>query len=515
MKAMNMTMRRKRRKRIKESFDRGHPVAMAIRSLAPPDSEISEAARERMMVRLFSLQRRMAQNQSPRYHSRIKYRLVPAVAVLVITAILAAVLLPMVLTGKKPVTSKQFASLASRTGKVEVMQPVGKWRSATRNEKLGEGYKIRTGAGAFASVVFPEGSIMRVTDSSEAALGPMSKKAVAVDHISGGTYHRVHSGTRYVVTRGDVAARAVGTAFSVENRSPGNLEILSVENQVEVAIGSHQPIKIAEGEVMVVSTARGESAVKRPVSRERLSDERLRASVASDAQEGYNTGVYEKLDVSLETKEAPQSEPAASAPISLDGTASVKGVSLEWNSPQTTGYKALVLLRSEQSEPEYPGDEIARYADTSITSARDDGVEKGQTCQYRIAALNESDAIAAYSNTVVISVPDAGPEPEAVSVSLTATAVSGDTGVRLEWSVSGASRFSGFVVERVVEKAPSNSDTHVGSTTTRTIDSTNVYFTLLDKAVAADHTYTYRVGLVVDGAVMVYSAPVTVEIAKL
>jgi FecR protein len=507
-------MQRKRRTRVRESFDQGHPVAGAIRSLVPPDSEMDEQARERMMVHLFAMQRRAAQNQDSREHSRLKTRLVPAVAVVVVTAILAAVLLPLLLTGNKPASSKFYASLEAPRGKVEVMAPAGKWESASAGQKLTEGSRIRTGQGAYASVVFPEGSRMRVTDGSQAALVAISKKAVEINHISGGTYHRVHKGTHYVVSKGDIAARAVGTAFSVENRSPGNLEILTVESQVEVSIGAHQPIKVTEGEMIVVSTTEGTNAVKSTVSRERLSDERLRESVESDAKEGYPTGVYEKLDVPLQNEEKPQSEPSTSETMSLDGTASITGASLEWKVPQTTGNEALILLRSEQSEPTYPDDEIARYTDTSITSARDDAVEPGKTYQYRLAALDASGSVAAYSNTVVISVPKSGPGPEAVSVGLTATAAPADGGVRLEWSVSGATQFSGFVVERTVVKAPSGSATPVGTTTTRNIDSTNVVFTLLDKAVAAGHTYTYRVGLVVDGAVMVYSAPVTVEVAK-
>jgi hypothetical protein len=86
--------------------------------------------------------------------------------------------------------------------------------------------------------------------------------------------------------------------------------------------------------------------------------------------------------------------------------------------------------------------------------------------------------------------------------------------VKLQWSVSGATEFSGFRVERTVQKAPNGSNTPAGTTTSRAIDSTNVNFTLQDRSVAAEHTYSYRVGLVVDGAVLTYSAPVTVQIPK-
>jgi hypothetical protein len=170
----------------------------------------------------------------------------------------------------------------------------------------------------------------------------------------------------------------------------------------------------------------------------------------------------------------------------------------------------LVLLRSEVSEPVFPDHEIARYADTSIGSASDDSAARGRTYQYRLAALSESGEPIAYSNTLVMSVAAPASKPEPVSVNLSGTSRPG--GVSLEWSVAGASRFTGFVLERVVEKAPGGSPTPAGSTSSRRIDSRNVFFTFVDNSVAGGHTYTYRVGIVVDGAVMAYSKPVTLVV---
>lgn len=497
---------------VDESFDAANPVAEAIRSLMPSDSEMDAAARERMMGHLFSVQRRQTRQRDVRHRRRAHRALIPAVAVLLAICVLAAVLLPVFLRQSKPAPSNGYARLGSVSGKVEVKTSTGKWKSAGKGSRVGAGWSIRTGGGSLASVVFPGGSIMRMSDDSQAHLVSMTARSIEVEHVAGDTYHRVHPGTRYTVSNSGVQSRALGTAFNVDNRAGGNLEILSVEHAVEVAIGGHEPIKVSEGEVMLVSLKQGKRAVMQPVSRERLADRRLCASVERDAQAGYSTGIYGKLDVSLTSGQAPQSSPTAEpAPISLNGTADDKGVELDWTRNPDTGCVALVLLRSELSEPEFPGAEIARYTDTSISSATDDGVAPGHTYQYRIAALSGTGGVSAYSNTVVIPV-DSSPALEEVSITLSASP--GPNGVTLEWGVSGATRFTGFIVERVVEKAPDGSDTPAGTTSTRTVDSTNVFFTFQDNSVLAGYSYTYRVGLVVDGAVMFYSAPRTVDVTK-
>ena len=125
-------------------------------------------------------------------------------------------------------------------------------------------------------------------------------------------------------------------------------------------------------------------------------------------------------------------------------------------------------------------------------------------------AVSGEGAPVAYSNTLVMSASEPGAAPEPVSVTLRGSLLPG--GISLEWSVTGASVFTGFVLERVVEKAPGGSDTPAGSASSRRIDSANVFFTFVDDSVAVGHVYSYRVGLVVDGAAMVYSDTVTLEV---
>jgi len=127
----------------------------------------------------------------------------------------------------------------------------------------------------------------------------------------------------------------------------------------------------------------------------------------------------------------------------------------------------------------------------------------GRTYQYRIAAKLASSGDIVYSNTVVLNAAVPQKQPDKASISISATPAA--AGIGVGWSVSGTKTYSGFEFERVVEKAPAGSPTPAGTTTTRRIESGDVFYSYFDSSVLPGHTYSYRVGLIVNGAVMVYS----------
>ena len=496
-------------KAVSEGFDAGHPMADVMRSIQPADVDMDPEARERLMSRLFSVQRRMARERHRRGWTGWKAVLIAGAAAAAAVAVALAIMVP---TTEKPEPARQFARAGGLLGNVEMMQPHGEWRAVVDGESLEAGVSVRTGDASFITILFADGSMMRISDGSEARIKGLGEQSVSLEHVRGGTYHRVHNGTRYTVMNQDVSSRALGTAFNVDNRTEGNLEILTVQSAVEVRIGGHEPIKVNEGEVMTVSLSEDKKAVKQKVSRERLAEGRLYSNVQQDAQEGYSTGIYEQVDMEPEelADEESDGQDEVSSVISLEGSATETGVSLNWNwSAEHEGeFHELVVLRSDYSEPVYPDDEVARYSDVSIKTANDDSVTGGQTYQYRLAARSGYGSIT-YSNTVVINVPVPEPEPEPASMSLSASPSA--NGVTLEWSVSSVTNFDGFVVERMVEAAPKRSKTPAGGVDVTRIDSGDVFYTYLDSDVAPKHTYTYRVGLIVEGAVMVYSNSATVE----
>lgn len=487
-----------------DGIDAGNRAAEAVRSLIPPDVPMEPGARERVMSRALAAAREDALPAPRRSFARAV--VAPAVALVIVAAVIVGALLPVFLGGGSDAPSALAATIEDRAGEVELKSEGAGWRDAPPGAELRAGVGLRTGEGSSASVRFPDGSVMRVGDASEAKVMSLGRGSVGVSHVSGGTYHRVRPGTDYVVSSRDVSSRALGTAFNVDSRQPGNIEILCVESSVEVAILSHEPIEVAEGQVMTVSTRRDRRAEKAPVSRERLLDERLCANVRSDAEAGFSTGIYSELDLPLD---APAEQTAAERPIELRGSATGKVVALEWSVSEKLEQSALVLLRSELSEPAYPAGEIARYADTSINSGTDGSVSPGKTYQYRIAALSPDGEVAGYSNTLVIPVKGESDKVPPASISLRAASAAG--GVTLDWSVSKMEKFSGFVLERTVQKAPAGSETPGGTVSTRRIETSSVFYTYKDDTAAAGHAYTYRVGLVVDGAVLLYSAPVTAE----
>jgi hypothetical protein len=501
-----------RRIAVDEKFDEKESAAAAMRSLMPPDSSMDLEARQRMMGHLFSVQRSRVRSRQARKKPVARRALVPALAVVLVAAVLGAILVPVMFSGtsRKAVRKQRTATFLDLVGSVSVQTPRGGWKAAGAQDAPGEGWSVKTGPASTVSIRFPDGSIARLTDGSEARILLIGAGEVSVEHVRGSTYHRVNKGTKYTVTNSGVASHALGTAFNVENRVPGRLEILTIESAVEVSIGTHDPIKVSQGEVMTVSLAQDKKAEKQPVSRERLQDSRLMSSVQQDAEAGYSTGVYENLDVPASDQQQPaQTQPSQSPSIQLAGKIADSSMNLSWTMSGAADYENLVLLRTEGPEPTYPDNEISRYTDTSMASASDDTVQKGHTYQYRIAAVPKGSGEVIYSNTVVVDVPSPEPQPSPASVSLAAKPSS--NGVTVDWSVSGTTTFNGFALERVVEKAPDGSSTPAGSTSFKKIDSDDVYYSYFDNSAQTGHTYSYRVGLIVNGAVMVYSDWVTVK----
>lgn len=486
----------------------GHPAARLMVTLAPKAKLEPESLR-RIKAKAFdtpaSVYTVPARHVTQRTYRRV---LLPAgIIALLIIAVCVTIPLAYHSSVNAPAIVNGYGIVGSVEGKVQAKPADGQWSAAKPGQKMDPGSFLRTGDGN-ATVVFEDGSVMRVTDGSEARVVAVGNGAVKVQHLKGGTYHRVRKGTSYTVVNKGVTLHALGTAFNVENRVPDNLEIVMVENAAEVDIGSHGPIKVDEGEVMVVSLNE-KKADKQPVSRERLEEKRLLASAQQDAKAGNATGIYRKLEVPLASSPEPQKQTTTAQKLEFGGESSESGASLHWS---TVGgnFNSLVLLRSEKTAPVLPGDEIARYTDTSITSARDNSAKQGSTYQYRVAALQGDGSEPVYSNTIVLSIPVPDVKPQQASIRIVAHP--GTHSVALEWSVTGTSIFDGYVLERTLEGSPSGSSAPGDRTDIKRFESKNILYSYTDDDVVPGNKYSYRVGLVVDGTVMVYSDKVTVDV---
>ena len=195
---------RQRAIKIDESFDESNEVAAAIRSLVPPDTSMDEEVLDRMVGHLLSLQRRHLHGRQASRHHRLGTASLAAAALLVIAAVLVGVIVPAFMSGSKPAPTRSIALLGSLKGTVSVKPPGEKWQASSERAKISAGWTVKTGKGSLVSVTFPEGSIMRVSDESEAEVVTMTRRSITVEHIAGDTYHRVHTGTRYTVTNSGV-----------------------------------------------------------------------------------------------------------------------------------------------------------------------------------------------------------------------------------------------------------------------------------------------------------------------
>lgn len=476
-----------------------HPVSALIREVMPPEVSLSADSRRRMLQGMEQACYRRALG------CRCPKRLWPAVVAGVLVAIAALAGLALAIPfNRSPEPAAPRATIAFYHGRVEFREPGAGWAPVETGLQLTPGITLRTSTGAAAGVEFPDGSLARVTDESEIEIRGFSESSVDLYHVSGGTYHRTSEGSQYLVASGELSARAAGGAFNLENRVPGCIEVLSVRNEVEVEIGKHRPVKVDQGEVLVLAVAE-KKADRQPVSRERLKDERLVASVQEDAREGHSTGIYERVSLVDSKDRADVEEPVTLAELSLElrGSGSPAGAALNWSVIEDVpggSDMILALLRSGDSEPVYPDNEIAVYLSPSITSARDDGIVPGQAYQYRLVAVIEGKA-AAYSNTLIIST--RLPEPEEPSIELEASVVEG--GVLLEWSVAGAARFDGYLVERKVVRGPGDSSTPAGTVTMLEINSSGPLESHTDTSVRKGHSYSYRVAVLVDGMTVAQS----------
>ncbi|MDD5749112.1 MAG: hypothetical protein PHP64_08770, partial [Actinomycetota bacterium] len=223
---------------------------------------------------------------------------------------------------------------------------------------------------------------------------------------------------------------------------------------------------------------------------------------------GFRTGIYGTVDVPLEVDkplERQESRGGTEYLLNLEGIGFCNGASLEWSWVEKKPCDSIVVLRSCLRVPEYPGDMIARYMVGDVTSAIDTCVERGTAYQYRIVALLQ-DQIVGYSNVLLVNVPSME-KLDKTSLSLVARHFG--KGVLLEWAVSGARLFDGFVLERAT---CSQGDETADFRQIARVESKNLVSSFEDKGTLAGKTYIYRVGLIAGKGIPAYSNNVRIAV---
>ncbi len=509
-----------------EKIDNDHPTAEILRSLFPSIVVMRPRAYDELLSKIYLLYEKKMRQKSKEltmiengeeYSRVLKVKRSRKLAFAFLSLVLIAILLVTFTLAyprrKKAPVYALSATVCLQLGSFQIREPGSSWRNISQGENVSPFSRIRTGENSLGALMFPNGSIIRLSDRSEAQVMAIQSDAVRIKHIRGSTYHRASPKSVYIVESRDVTAKGSDTAFTFENPTPDNLEILSVFKIVDVEIGNHPPIPIYEGEVMVISLSGRRKAEKIAVSKEKLEDPRLSESVRMDAENGYPTGIYEKLDVPVLASGASMEEKAQI--LSENNHIQLKGVtvgcanSFEWFVSPDVEYDFLALLRKEGSVPVYPDDEIARYYDPSISGAIDNGVTIGKTYQYCLVGVRGGEPVVS-SNTVVITMTAPQEAPRKAKLELVASQTEG--GVLLEWSLNGVSSFWGYVVEKTLRTREKEQPRGAGSVQTYTVKSSDILDSFLDRDVQPGGVYVYRIGLIVEDSVILYSRSVEISV---
>jgi hypothetical protein len=181
-----------------------------------------------------------------------KKLLIPVIIVVVILGAVGYFLLPII--GMPAVV----AQLVVDSGPVEIDTGSG-WVSASGGEQLKQTDSVRTGAGAAASIVFFESSILRLDQNSQVTISELvadkASTRVAVDQEAGRTWSKVLklSGIEdYEVNAPSTVASVRGTGFGVYMAEDGTIYIKLLEGSLSTytySMETGELVKIDEADI--------------------------------------------------------------------------------------------------------------------------------------------------------------------------------------------------------------------------------------------------------------------------
>lgn len=166
--------------------------------------------------------------------------------------------------GQGGMPPSEGADLTSFSGDVYVMPPGGQWMKVASRIPLGEGYSIRTGSGAKATVMLDDGCKLYIDPETTLDLTELQNRpgkstlSVVLELIKGAIYSDVtkRDGTRFEVNAGVSVAGVKGTKFSVYyDDAKREASVKVVEGIVEVSDLSNEKVNLNAGEMMTVTNS--------------------------------------------------------------------------------------------------------------------------------------------------------------------------------------------------------------------------------------------------------------------
>jgi len=183
-------------------------------------------------------------------------------------------------------------------------------------------------------------------------------------------------------------------------------------------------------------------------------------------------------------------DPQPPAPVTLGLASAVtqNSLDLSWTVSTAIDFRSYTLLRSDTPGiTEANGTIVITYNNALTVSHRDQGMQPGQTCYYRVLVTDESDLSSLSNEIVATTLELITPEPPTPAILFPAYGQTSDS-LTLTWSTNNDDDFSSYALLADIQTIPDEvSGTVVFSTTNRAA----VLFQ--DSSLTAETDYYYRV----------------------
>jgi len=304
-------------------------------------------------------------------------------------------------------------------------------------DTLNQGAEIMTEENTRMVLVFDDGSIVRLDEDTLITLDEIMPEKIMISEENGNIFSRVQKDAnhKFIVRASDVYVESLGTAFSVENRD--EVEVKVFESKVKVKQAFGQEIEVEEKQKWDSTN----KEKKELLSEDIKSDDFIDWSIEEEAE------VKEKLAVVLEKPEKPKEEPkiveeekpTSSYSLKLSGKALDDGIFLSWAVSGIDVSKGFKIVKSQSSNPTFPGDGYVYVSDSSYRNYKL-SLKDGKEWYIRVCRYKGDGTCDTYSNEVVVKAPyvksekSEGSNVDSISLKLIKKS---DSKVRLEWNVEG------------------------------------------------------------------------------
>jgi hypothetical protein len=209
------------------------------------------------------------------------------------------------------------------------------WVAISENDKLDEGAQIKTEADSRAVIKLPDGSLVRLSATTEIKLEKMTASDMIVQQLAGSVFNRINgqSSAIYSLKNNQIELTALGTGFdsTVKDKT---LKLTVTESRVKVKIFDQQVAgnilntrTIEEGNVAVIDpTKTGEAIIKseKKEASDLLGDAWLAWNKDEDEKGDFYLGVFgDNIPLVITSPEETESE-TTDAKLIIKGTTSEK-----------------------------------------------------------------------------------------------------------------------------------------------------------------------------------------------